>query len=168
MVEYVAFFRDLNQGQRGSPTSGVLEQVFREVGATSVALYRSNGTVRFASEAPDACAQAAAELVIERSGWDDVYFVRPLAELQALAHDFVSQDPDELRRTELSLFDPALAFAGKLAGRRCRVVSGGAGFAVTLNDRDGISDATPTLERALNTRVTSRGLPTILGLVAKR
>lgn len=167
-MECVAFFRNLNQGQRLSPTSAVLENAFIEAGATSAALYRSNGTVRFSSDAPDAHAQAAAELVVARSQWDDVYFVRPFEWLAGIAADQAAADPDEIHRTELSLFDPAKTFAGKLAGRRCRVISGGPGYAITINDHYGISDATPTLERALDTLVTSRGMPTVLGLVSKR
>ncbi len=53
----VAFFRNLNLGQRrsNSPTSGVLVEAFTTAGATWVANFQTNGTVVFdAANAPRA------------------------------------------------------------------------------------------------------------------
>ncbi|HEY1529993.1 MAG TPA: hypothetical protein VGF80_04205 [Galbitalea sp.] len=67
------------------------------------------------------------------------------------------------RRLEISIFreNYCPGDAIPLAGRRCVVISGDSGFAVTLNERPQESNATPTLERLLGTPVTSRGVLTL-------
>ena len=50
---------------------------------------------------------------------------------------------------------------------RCEIVDAGPGWALVRNDVDGQGNATPVLERLTGDRATSRGLPTILRLVAR-
>ena len=102
------------------------------------------------------------------SGWHDVIFVREVDWLAGLVLDLDSDVPVSTN-TELSLFDESVALAEKLPlpGRRCTIVRGGPGFAVCVNDRERESNGTPTLERMLDVRVTSRGLPTLRRLVER-
>lgn len=162
----VAFFRNLNQGQRGSPSSAVLERAFAKAGATEVALFQSNGTVVFTAEDPSSCVQNAATAVHAASEWQDAVFVRSVGWLVGLVRE-LDLDVPASANTELSLFDESVALAVNLPvpGRRCTIIRGGAGYAVCVNDRDRGSNGTPTIERMLNTRVTSRGLPTLRRLV---
>ncbi|MES1212573.1 MAG: DUF1697 domain-containing protein [Leifsonia sp.] len=162
----VAFLRNLNQGQRGSPSSAHLVEAFELAGAQGVATFQSNGTVLFDAPDPDVCAASAVDHLAVTSPWSDAAFVRSTEWLVALVAG-VGSDETAFRRSELSLFDESLSPLGSLpiAGKRCTVVSGGPGFALTENERDNESNATPTLERALGTAVTSRGLPTLSRLV---
>ena len=162
----VAFFRNLNQGQRGSPTSAILEGAFAAAGASGVVLFQSNGTVVFFADDPVICVEVAAKAVRGASEWDDVVFVRSLKWIMDLVRDLDSGDQDS-GRMELSLFEEssALVSTPPIAGRRCTIVSGGTGYALCLNDRDGESNGTPTLERMLGVKVTSRGLPTLRRLI---
>jgi uncharacterized protein (DUF1697 family) len=168
-MRHVALLRSLNQGQNGSPSSSALVEAFERAGAMDVSLFQGNGTVLFHASRPHECADAAARLLAESSPWHDVVRVRGLewvihrvAEMEALR----APDP---RCVELSLFEEGVDAASRLpiAGRRCQVVAGGPGFAVTVNERADESNATPTLERALGVRATSRGLPTLQRLAAE-
>ncbi|MBB5632576.1 hypothetical protein BKA04_000799 [Cryobacterium mesophilum] len=164
----VAFFRNLNQGQRRSPSSVILERAFVNEGATDVLLVQGNGTVVFSAEDVAVCIRDAAMTVRAASDWDDVVFVRPVDWLAELVRGLDSDVPISAN-TELSLFDEAVAVAGSipLPGRRCTIIRGGPGYAVCLNDRERESNGTPTLERMLDVRVTSRGLPTLRRLIRR-
>jgi uncharacterized protein (DUF1697 family) len=164
----VAFFRNLNQGQRNSPSTSQLIAAFEGIGARSVVPFQSNGTVVFDAPDPQECTNAAVERLAADSRWDDVAFVRDRDWLAALLATQPTGEP-ESGRTELSLFDPTCSLAGglPLRGTRCTVVSYGPGFAITVNERDRESNATATLERALGTPVTSRGMPTLSRLVER-
>jgi uncharacterized protein (DUF1697 family) len=163
---HVAFFRNLNQGQRGSPSTTQLVAAFERAGATGAMPFQSNGTVLFDAPGPDESANETIELLAAESPWRDVAFVRSAEWLLGLVTDLARDEP-KLSRTELSLFDISVSPVDRLplAGHRCTVVSGGPGYDITENDRDRESNATPTLQRALGLRVTSRGLPTLTRLV---
>ena len=158
----VAFFRNLNQGQRGDPTSTQLLEAFSQSGAKDVLPFQSNGTVLFDSPLPQECMNDAVARLVTSSPWNDVAFMRSaewlVAYLTALA-----LDQSAFTRAELSLFDESRSPIEHLplAGKRCMVVSGGFGFALTENERAGESNATPSLERALDVKVTSRSLLTL-------
>ena len=51
--------------------------------------------------------------------------------------------------------------------RRCRIVDAGEGWAMSVNERDRESNATPVVERIVGTPATSRGLPTLLRLLER-
>lgn len=162
----VAFFRNLNQGQRRSPTSQVLGRAFAAAGASEIVLFQSNGTVVFSAEDADSCAQEVAKRIQLVSEWQDVVFVRSLPWLRELLAG-IDLATVEVGRAELSLFDESCALPSTVSRveRRCTIVSAGDGFAVCLNERVAESNGTPTLERMLGVTVTSRGLPTLRRLV---
>lgn len=162
-MTHVAFFRNLNQGQRGSPDSNLMRTAFIEAGAQHVRLVRSNGTVMFTAHDPGSTADSAADILVERSRWDDTHFVRELPWLLDLVHELAELDPLAQQRTEVTFFeqtaDPLPLLP--IEGPRCTVVRGGPGYAVTLNSVDLVSDSTPMIERALEVSATSRALSTL-------
>jgi len=153
----VAFFRNLNQGQRGNPTTAALLEALGAAGARDLRPVRGNGTVLFTSADPEATAAAARASL---APWDDVVFVRESAWLAELLGAAMPDD-----RTEITLFDPSVT-APPQRGKRCEIVSSGPGYAVVLNDSARQSDGTPTVERMLGVPATSRGVPTLRRVVA--
>src|SRR5664279_4287551 len=143
----VAFFRNLNQGQRRSPSSTQLIDAFELAGAPGALPFQGNGTVLFDAPDPVACTLVAVERLETTSPWSDVAFVRSAEWLVAFMAS-LQVDPSTMRRTELSIFDESNSPDDRLplSGKGCMVISGGPGFAMTENDRDGDSNATPTLE----------------------
>lgn len=53
------------------------------------------------------------------------------------------------------------------AHRRCVVVDSGHGWVVTANKRDHESNATAVIERVTGKPASSRGFPTLIGLLNK-
>ena len=169
---HVAFFRNLNQGQRGSPAAADLIDAFTRAGASRVVLFQANGTVLF--EAMDAAATtaSAAGALAAAGPWGDVAHVRSLPWIVALVArltPLAGSGLTDARRVELSFFDEGIdaSTAVPITGRRCVVIDGGPGYAVTVNERVDESNATPTLERVLGVRATSRGLPTVQRLIQR-
>ena len=162
-MTHVAFFRNLNHGQRGNPDSDLIGTAFGEAGATNVRLVRSNGTVVFTARDPGSVADGAAALLVVRSRWDDIHFVRDLAWLRDLVHELAELDPLAQQRTEVTFFEQSADPLSLLPieAPRCTVVRGGPGYAVTLNSVDLVSDSTPMIERALGVSATSRALSTL-------
>ena len=155
----VAFFRNLNQGQRGQVTTAQLVDALVSSGAVGVRPVRGNGTVIFDTEDAETCLAAALEQLARASAWRDVAFARDADWLAERAGEFPAHtDPSML---ELSLFDGVLAAPLPHAGKGCTVIRAADGYAITVNDRPGTSQATPTLERALGTPVTSRAATTV-------
>ena len=164
----VAFFRNLNQGQRASPSRDVLLAAFAEAGATDVAPYRSNGTVIFAAEHPTSCANAVATLLAERSPWSDTVFARSAAWVAEFGGGLAAAPPGPPTRTEISFFDESMVLDGlPIVGARHTTVAGGSGYAITVNDRATEGHATSSLERLLGGPVTSRSLGTLIGLAER-
>jgi hypothetical protein len=160
----VAFFRNLNLGQGSSPTRTQLVEAFTRAGATSVLSFQVNGTVAFDAPSP----QIGGEVVDRLTpvcGYADAVLVRPLAWLRDLELDGF---PDG---AEISLYDGPPVFPEPLPWLPPRgdlaVVRADALHAVSVNDLPGSSNATPVLERRLGVPVTSRGLPTVLRLLAR-
>ncbi len=158
----VAFFRNLNQGQRSSPSTAQLLEAFSASGALEMRPVRSNGTVVFDAAEPEECLAGVVAQLHATSAWGDVAFVRDagwLAERATQLREFATP-----QLVELSLFDDGVAsLAGlPLRGKGCEVVLSASGYAITVNDAPGTSQATPTLERALATPVTSRSASTVL------
>lgn len=155
----VAFFRNLNQGQRGHVTTAQLVDAFVAGGGREVRPVRSNGTVIFEADEAERCLAAVLEQLHGASAWGDVGFVRDAAWLAERAGEFPADVAPPL--VELSLFDGEFAHPLPLAGKGCSVIRAGVGYAITVNDAMGTSQATPTLERALGTPVTSRSASTV-------
>ena len=153
----IAFFRNLNQGQRGCPSTEELRAAFRAAGARDIKPVRGNGTVLFESLDPETTARAVRGRL---PPWDDDVFVRNSDWLADLLTTVSSDD-----RAEVTLFEPTVT-APAQRGKRCEIVSSGPGYAIVLNDSAGQSDGTATVERMLGLPATSRGVPTLRRVVA--
>ncbi|MBL0749655.1 DUF1697 domain-containing protein [Nocardioides sp. G10] len=107
----VAFFRNLNVGQRRSPSRDQLLDAFAAAGATDVLSHLSNGTVAFtAAGDPQPLADAVAERLSTVCDYADLAVVRPVAWLVDLDLDAL---PDGC---ELTLFDGPSPFPEAAVG----------------------------------------------------
>ena len=160
-MPWVAFFRNLNQGQRGSPSSQALADALRDAGADRVTLVRGNGTAVFTADDPVATAQRAAGAL---SPWADRVFVREGDWILRLLGGI---DPASDPRTELTLFDHMeFGTAPPIRGTGCTIVAAGEGFALVENDEERRSNGTAAVERLLGTPATSRGISTLRRVVS--
>lgn len=167
MARHVAFFRNLNLGQRGSPTTQQMLDAFAAAGATDVVSVRVNGTVAFGSSAPAHTRDLVCSTLIRQTGWADVALVRPAGWVLDLAEDLRPIEGN----AEVSFFDSRHDFPKALPWRpetgRLTVVRAGRRHAISVNDEPRRSYATPVLERLLGLRVTSRGADTLLAVAAR-
>ncbi|MET0998725.1 MAG: DUF1697 domain-containing protein [Marmoricola sp.] len=169
MSSSVAFFRNLNLGQRRSrsPTRPQLLDAFAGAGATAAVSFQTNGTVIFESGRRSAqrVANEAVALLTPVCGYDDMVIARPVDWLRALDLDDV---PDH---AEVSFFDGPDPFPEALPWRPDRggvtVIRADHRHAVTVDDRERSSGATWVLEARLGVPVTSRGVPTMRRLLLK-
>ncbi len=161
----VAFFRNLNLGQRRSPTRTQLLAAFAEAGSRDAQSFQTNGTVTFAADAPENVAGLVVTLLTPECGYADAVIVRPAAWILAL--DLEDQGPD----AEVSFFDGPDPFPEPLPWVPARggltVVRADHRHAVSINDVERTSGATPVLEARLGVPVTSRGVPTMRRLATR-
>ena len=166
-MRQVVFLRNVNQGQRGHPSTADILSAFADAGYPDAATYRSNGTVVVNAEIDDeGVADVVAALAV-RSGEKRSALRLPMAELSAIVRRF----GDEPARRELTVHaagavaadDPRLRSDAERWG--CRVLGAGDGWVVSAHDRDEGVSATPALEQLTGMPATSRGLRTIVGLV---
>lgn len=166
-MQAVAFFRNLNLGQRGSPTRGQLLAAFEAAGATEAASYRSNGTVSFDSPAPARTAMAAAGAIQPVCGWNDTVVVRRERWLRAVAGRLQGLSDG----AEVTLYDARRPFPEDLPWStpdgRLTVVAADDRHAVCVNHLPRTSFGTPVVERLLGVRATSRSAGTVLGVVER-
>lgn len=159
----VAFFRNLNLGQRRSPSRDQLLTAMSDAGAVEAASFQVNGTVVFTADDPQGVADEAGRLLVPVSGWDDVVLVRPLAWLASLRLEEVEGN------AELTLFDGPDDFPEQLPWDAPRgevtVLDASGAHAVVLNHRERRSGGAPVVERLLGVPATSRGIPTLLRLL---
>lgn len=168
-MQCVAFLRNVNQGQRGHPSTADVVGSFVDAGAADPRTFQSNGTIVFGSPHPAAIVQGAVRALAERSGLEREGFWMPLADVIAIVDGHA--DRPDVRRCELTLHgggvvdvsDPVTVRAA--AHRRCEIVDAGPGWIVTVNERDAESNATPVAERLTGGPATSRGLPTLVRLI---
>ena len=167
MGRHVAFFRNLNLGQRGSPSRQQLLDAFTEAGAVGASSVRSNGTVVFSSSAPARTRNHVCALLIARTDWCDVAPVRPARWVLDLADRLADFEGN----AEVAFFDGRHDFPEPLPWRseegRLTVLAADRRHAVAVNDEPRTSYATPVLERLLGLRVTSRGAATVLAVAAR-
>lgn len=165
--QHVAFFRNLNLGQRGSPTKAMLVAAFEEAGATDVVSVRVNGTVVFRSGAAARTRDRVCSLLIHRTDWCDVAPVRAAPWVLDLAERLRGVEGN----AEVAFYDARRDFPEPLPWRpasgRVTVLHADRRHAIAVNDEPRTSYATPVLERLLGLRVTSRGAATVLA-VAER
>lgn len=170
-VHLVAFLRNVNQGQRGHPSTADLVDAFRAVGAGEVVAFQSNGTVVFTARDAAATAVGVRELLATKGVFDDAIEVRSLAFIERIVVDHAGA-ADGGRR-ELTMFDAAQRLGEasivrhEASRRRCAVIDDGPGWAVVLNDQDRQSNGTPTVQAVIGAPATSRGLPTLSRLVER-
>jgi hypothetical protein len=161
----VAFFRNLNLGQRRShsPTRPELLDAFAGAGATSAANFQVNGTIIFTfdgrvDEDGQALAEEAVRLLTPVCGYDDTVIVRP-------ARWILDLELDTGPMAEVSFFDGPDPFPEQLPwvvpGAGLTVVRADSRHAICLDDVERTSGATWALERRLDVSVTSRGVPTM-------
>lgn len=163
--------RNVNQGQRGHPSTADIVAGFADAGCPDVETFQSNGTVLFDSDGPAEVVAGAAEAIAARSGQEREILWVPLADLGAVV-DRHGGAPDP-RRYEFTLHgggtldpdDPEVVSATAIG--RCTIADAGPGWALVRNDVDGQGNATPVLERLTGGRATSRGLPTLIRLVSR-
>ena len=163
---HVAFFRNLNLGQPRSPSRAQLLEAFAAEGARDVLSHQSNGTVAFDCDAdPQAVADAVAARLGPVCGYADVVPVRSLDRLLDLD---LGALPDGC---ELTVFDGPAAFPEVLPwstpGGEVTILSAGADHAVVLNHQERRSHGTRVVERLLGVPATSRGVGTVLRLLAR-
>ena len=112
----VAFFRNLNLGQRRSrsPTRPELLEAFEQAGATSAVSFQTNGTVIFTAgrRSPQRLADRAVELLTPVCGYDDMVAVRSADWLNELDLD------DVPAHAEVSFFDSPDPFPEPLPWER--------------------------------------------------
>jgi uncharacterized protein (DUF1697 family) len=167
----VGFMRNVNQGQRGHPSTADIGAGFADAGCPDVRTFQSNGTILFDSEEPTEAVATAAEAIAVRSGHErDILWI-PLAALVAIVDEHGATP--EPHRHEFTLYrggtvDAQAADAISLTARaRCAIVDAGPGWTLVRNDVDGQGSATPVIEHLTGDRATSRGLPTLIRLVAR-
>lgn len=164
----VAFFRNLNLGQRRCPSRAQLVEAFDAEGATDVLSHQVNGTVAFTP--PDSrSAEDVADAVVRRaaqvSEWSDVVPVRSVEWLESLDLDAL---PDGC---ELTIFDGSSAFPEALpwdpgCGDVTVLVADHV-HAIVQNHVERRSNGTPVIEWRLGVRATSRGVGTVQRLLAR-
>ncbi|MFE5410207.1 DUF1697 domain-containing protein [Microbacterium sp. NPDC056569] len=166
----VAFMRNVNQGQRGHPSTADIVAGFADAGCPDVQPFQSNGTIVFDSDEAAEAVASAAEAIAVRSGHGrDILWI-PLAELVAIVDRHAALDPHghEFTLHRGGTVDAQAPDALALTTRaRCEIVDAGPGWALVRNDVDGQGNATPVLERLTGDRATSRGLPTLIRLVSR-
>jgi len=177
-VKFVAFLRNVNLGQPGSPGRGQLESAFLQAGASSAISFMSNGTLVFdvADERmAGPIARSACEGLRITMGMKEPVFVRSFQHLAALvANDpFLEWSAAQVSERAISFFD----YSGEMPVRAplqserkdCLVfrIDAGEAFAITREVDGKIGYPTPVLEKALGVPVTTRGWNTILRLVRR-
>jgi len=163
---HVAFFRNLNHGQRGSPTRDQLLAAFAAAHATEVTPYQVNGTVIFRATEPTRVVDLVRATLAE-AGWSDIAPVRRASWVRTL----VDQVRDVGDNAEVSFYDSQRDFPEPLPWRPARggvtVVQADRLHAVSMNDEARTSYATPALEALLGIKVTSRALSTMRRLAER-
>lgn len=165
----VAFLRNVNQGQRGHPSTADILAGFADAGCRDAVPFQSNGTIVFESEDPAAVIEKVVPSIAARTGLERDAFWIPFDALVAVVdahaptpdphrHEFTLHGDDRIDRADPDVIREA-------AHRRCEIVATGPGWALTRNERDGDGNATPVIERLTGGRATSRGLPTLVRLV---
>jgi len=170
-VRWVALLRNVNQGQRGHPSTADIRAGFDDAGCRNVELFQSNGTVVFDADDPVEAGERASAAIAARSGHAREVFSIGLASLAETVDRH--RDAGHLRQYEFTLhggghLDPTAADVRKEADRhRCEIVDSGPGWAVVHNRIDGEGHATPVLESLTAGPATSRGLPTLTRLIRR-
>lgn len=169
VTEHVAFFRNLNQGHRGHPSTADLVEAFAAAGVREAVPFRSNGTVVFSTADPHRVAEGALVWLRSHSRYEGTVFTKSVAFIAGVTDQH--SGAEDAQRRELTIFaedsviDDAQQAAREARDRRCEITDHGPGWAVVVNFFDRQSNGTPTIEALINGPATSRGVPTLSGLV---
>ena len=161
--------RNVNQGQRGHPSTDDILAGFADAGCPDAVTFQSNGTVLFDSRSPEEVVDAAAEAIAARSGAEREILWISLSNVVAVVEKH--RGAREPRRLEFTLYgggtidldDPDVE--AEADRNRCQIVDAGSGWALVRNNVAGEGHATPALESLTGARATSRGLPTLVRLI---
>jgi len=175
---FVAFFRNVNLGQRNSPTRTQLESAFLEAGARSARSFQTNGTLVFVpgqQNLAEDTARCAADILKATCALKEPVFTCRLDALARLVHEdpMASFKDAGFFAGYLTLFKPGLEKTLTLplesARRDCLVFYVEEGLALSVSRvLDGkAGDPTPMLERIFGAPVTTRSWNTITRLVRK-
>lgn len=170
-MRWVALLRNVNQGQRGNPSTADIRAAFEDAGCRNVELFQSNGTVVFDADDPVEAAERASAAIAARSGLEREVFSIALASLVEAVERY--SDATDIRRYEFTLhggahLDPMAADVRTETDRHCcEIVDAGPGWAIICNRVDGEGHATPVLETLTGGPATSRGLPTVMRLISR-
>lgn len=163
--------RNVNQGQRGHPSTDDIRAGFADAGCPDVVTFQSNGTILFDARSPGTVVDAAAAAIAARSGQErDIFWIR-LNDVIAVVEKH--GEASEPRRYEFTVHDGGAIdrenpeVAAEAERNRCEIVDAGPRWALVRNTIEGEGHATPTVERITGRRATSRGLPTMLRLVRR-
>ena len=169
-MRYVAYLRNVNQGQRGHPSTAMIRDAFAAAGCHDVTTFQSNGTVVFGATEPDAVV-ADALAMLDSLGYPTHGFVMPAPELAEIARAYAAAP--EVSRMELTLHGGAAIDLDEdeveraAAHRRCRFVASGPGWVVSVNERERESNATPVVEQVTGGPATSRSIGTVVRLARR-
>ncbi len=177
-MRFVAFLRNVNLGQPGSPTRQQLETAFVQAGASAAASVMSNGTLVFTVQGRVQAREVASrgcEILTQVCGLNEPVYLREFDHLARLVAENLFAERTDLAHGErcYSLFRPG-AEQGHPAPiesphRNCTVFRLGSGeaFSVTrvVNGKPGYP--TPVLEAALGVPATTRAWRTIERLVSR-
>ena len=166
---WVAFFRNLNLGHRGSPVRAQLEGAFTESGASDVRSFQTNGTVVFdpRDAAPESVVDTVRVRLAGECGYDDIAPCQPVTALVPIAENHVRDAWSLLFNTfDRDAVVPQLRPGERLAdGLSC--VDTGPGWVLTRLDGTGDPvDPNPVIERLAGLRNTTRLLTTVVRLTA--
>ena len=166
----IALMRNVNQGQRGHPSTADILAGFADAGCPEAQTFQSNGTVLFDARSPARVVERAEAAIAEHSGHERDIFWISLATLLAVVGEHGESEAHGCEFTlhaggTIDRHDPRVV---KLAAEhRCSIVDAGPGWALVRNHLQGEGHATPVLERLTGSRATSRGLPTLVRLAAR-
>ena len=161
--------RNVNQGQRGHPSTDDILAGFADAGCPDAVTFQSNGTVLFDSRSPEEVVDAAAEAIAARSGAEREILWISLSKVVAVVEKHRgAREPRRLEFTlhgggAIDLDDPDVE--AEADRNRCQIVDAGSGWALVRNNVAGEGHATPALESLTGARATSRGLPTLVRLI---
>jgi len=177
-VKFVAFLRNVNLGQPGSPTRAQLESAFLQAGASEAASFMSNGTLVFSvprSRLARGTAKRACEILSHVCGLKEPVFVSGLTHLaQLVAEDpFAQFAASAISERCMSFFEPKAAarLRPPLESERkdCLIfrIRDGEALSITRTIGGKTGYPTPVLEKTLNSPVTTRSWTTIVRLVKR-
>jgi uncharacterized protein (DUF1697 family) len=177
-MNFVAFLRNVNLGQTGSPTRAQLERAFLQAGASEPASFMTNGTLVFSvarSRVAPGTARRAREILGRVCGLAEPVFVQSLPRLAQLvaADPFAKFDGSTISGRYISFFEPTAAteIGPPIETERkdCVIFRIGAGLALSITrDVDGRSGSPMSvLEKAIGAPATTRSWTTVLRLVRK-